>query len=160
QIISGAGPTIVPSRVETERGAGPTIVPPRTETEQGAEPIHLERVQAETPGATEERRPTRWLPILLAALAALAILMFLRGRTARNAVDNVTTTAGNAVSRVTLPGGASISVSPGSINYNLARFLGDASTTDVPKTFVFDHLNFVSGSTQLTPESTGTVSDL
>jgi OmpA-OmpF porin, OOP family len=141
-------------------GAGPTIVPPRAETERGPEPIHLERVQTETPAGTEERRPTRWLPILLAALAALALLMFLRGRTARNAVDNVTTSAGNAVSRVTLPGGASISVPPGSINYNLARFLGDGSTADAPKTFVFDHLNFVTGSTQLTPESTTTVNDL
>jgi OmpA-OmpF porin, OOP family len=160
QVISGPGPTIVPPRAETEGVAGRTIVPPRTEPEQRAEPIHLERVQAETPTGTEQRRPTRWLPILLAALAALAILMFLRGRTARNAVDNVTSSAKNAVSNITLPGGASISVSPGTINYNLARFLGDSSATDVPKTFVFDNLNFVSGSTQLTPESNTTVNDL
>jgi K(+)-stimulated pyrophosphate-energized sodium pump len=30
----------------------------------------------------------------------------------------------------------------------------------VPKTFVFDHLNFLSGSTELTPDSDKTVSDL
>jgi outer membrane protein OmpA-like peptidoglycan-associated protein len=140
-------------------GAGPTVVPPRKEVEKTAEPIHLERVQAETPVAREQARPMRWFPILLAALAALALLLFLRGRTARNAADNVTTPATTAVSNLTLPGGASISVPQGSINYNLAVFLADGSAS-VPKTFVFDRLNFVSGSTQLTPGSTSTVDDL
>ena len=138
---------------------GPTVVPPRKEVEKTTEPIHLERVQAETPVAREERRPMRWLPILLAVLAALALLLFLRGRTARNVVDNVTTSTTNALSKITLPGGASLSVPQGSMNYNLAAFLADGSA-NVPKTFVFDHLNFVSGSTQLTPESTSTVTDL
>lgn len=140
-------------------GAGPSVVPPRTRVEQTEEPVHLERVHAETPVATEGGRPMRWLPILIAALIALGLLLFLRGRTARNAVDTATTSARNAVSNVTLPGGNTISVPQGSINYNLAHFLGDNSAT-VPKTFVFDNLNFVSGSTQLTPESTNTVNDL
>lgn len=140
-------------------GAGPTVVPPRSNVERTEEPVHLERVHAETPVASEPARPMRWLPILIAALLALGLLLFLRGRTARNAVDTATTAARNAVSNVTLPGGATISVPQGSINYNLAQFLGDASAS-VPKTFVFDHLNFVSGSTQLTPESDVTVNDL
>jgi len=95
----------------------------------------------------------RWLPLLLIALGALALLSFLRGRTPRANIDNV-------LSNITLPGGVNLSVPEGSINYNLARFLGDASATDVPKTFAFDHLNFVSGSTQLTPDSVKTVNDL
>jgi OmpA-OmpF porin, OOP family len=140
--------------------AGPTVVPPRSDVDRTEQPVHLERVHAETPVVTEGPKSMRWLPILLAALAALALLMFLRGRTARNAADNVTTTATNALSSITLPGGASISVPQGSINYNLARFLADTSATDVPKTFVFDNLNFESGSSRLTPDSVTTVNDL
>jgi len=95
-------------------------------------------------------------------LAALALLMFLRGRTTRS-VQNVPSQAVDAtkeaLSKVELPGGGNISVPQGSINYNLARFLGDPSAA-VPKNFVFDHLNFQTASTQLTPESVGTVNDL
>jgi len=64
------------------------------------------------------------------------------------------------LARVHLPDGVNLSVPPGSINYQLASFLGDRSATGLPRTFVFDHLNFVTGSTQLTPESGRTVSDL
>jgi outer membrane protein OmpA-like peptidoglycan-associated protein len=106
----------------------------------------------------------RWLPLALAGLAALLLLMFLRGRTARPNVDTLaqqaSSTAKDAMSRVDLPGGTGISVPQGSINYNLARFLADKSATDVPKTFVFDHLNFDSATTHLTPASVATVNDL
>jgi OmpA-OmpF porin, OOP family len=95
----------------------------------------------------------RWLPLLLIALGALALLSFLRGRTPRAGVDG-------ALTNITLPGGNSLSVPQGSMNYNLARFLGDTSATDVPKNFVFDHLNFETGTTQLTGDSVKTVNDL
>jgi K(+)-stimulated pyrophosphate-energized sodium pump len=68
--------------------------------------------------------------------------------------------AKTAMSNIALPGGVTLSVPSGSINYNLARYLGDTTATDVPRTFVFDHLNFESGSTQLTPDSDKTVNDL
>jgi K(+)-stimulated pyrophosphate-energized sodium pump len=45
------------------------------------------------------------------------------------------------------------------VNYNLARFLGDPNLT-APQTFVFDHLNFETASTQLTADSQGTVTNL
>ena len=48
----------------------------------------------------------------------------------------------------------------GSFNYNLARFLGNPVDTAVPRTFVFEDLNFQTGSARLTPESTRTVTDL
>jgi outer membrane protein OmpA-like peptidoglycan-associated protein len=102
----------------------------------------------------------RWLPVALAVLAALALLMFLRGRTGRPNVDTLASQATSALSRVELPGGTNISVPQGSINYNLARFLADKSATDLPKTFVFDHLNFDSATTHLTPESVATVNNL
>jgi outer membrane protein OmpA-like peptidoglycan-associated protein len=69
-------------------------------------------------------------------------------------------TATTTLARVHLPDGVNLSLTPGSINYQLASFLGDHSTAGLPKTFVFDHLNFLTGSTQLTPDSGRTVSDL
>jgi K(+)-stimulated pyrophosphate-energized sodium pump len=109
-------------------------------------------------------RPGRWLPLLLLALGALALLSFLRGRTPRTNVESTIQRGAelskNALSNITLPGGVTLSVPPGSINYNLARFLGDANAVDLPRTFVFDHLNFESGSTQLTADSNKTVNDM
>jgi OOP family OmpA-OmpF porin len=59
-----------------------------------------------------------------------------------------------------LPGGTSLSLPENSLNYNLARYLANPNDTTVPKTFVFDSLNFESATTKLTPESEKTVSDL
>jgi outer membrane protein OmpA-like peptidoglycan-associated protein len=143
--------------------SGPSVVPSRAAREIPlSEPAHLEHHIE--PGVEEARsRGGRsWLPLALAALAALALLMFLRGRTPRG-VGNVGTQgaaiAREALSKIDLPGGANISVPAGSINYNLARFLGD-NTAAAPRTFVFDHLNFETASTRLTPDSTATVNDL
>ncbi|HSE91335.1 MAG TPA: OmpA family protein, partial [Candidatus Binatia bacterium] len=59
-----------------------------------------------------------------------------------------------------LPGGVKISVPEGSFNYSLHQWLVGTSDTTVPKRFVFDNLNFETGSTQLTPESVPTVDSL
>jgi OOP family OmpA-OmpF porin len=143
--------------------SGPSVVP-RTEREASlSEPVHIEH-RAE-PAVVEEARMRggrNWLPLVLAALAALALLMFLRARTPRG-VDNVATQgaaiAKEALAKIDLPGGANISVPEGSINYNLARFLGD-NAAPAPKTFLFDHVNFEAASTRLTPESSATVNGL
>ena len=47
---------------------------------------------------------------------------------------------------------------PGTINYDLSKFL--ASTAPVPKRFTFDHLNFEFNKTSITPESRPTLADL
>lgn len=154
----------LPAGVAQVLGGGPKAVPTTgARTTDVSEPVHLERIHAETPVVSEGPRSMRWLPLALAALAALGLLLFLRGRAPRTAADTVSqaaSTAKDAFSRIDLPGGVNISVPQGSINYNLARFLADSSATDVPKTFVFDHLNFVTGSINLTPESVATVNDL
>ena len=117
---------------------------------------------------------TRWWPLLLVAIGILALLMMLRGRSVRRATDIAGRQAENAgqqvgaaadrardaLSSLTLPGGGHLSVPQGSINYNLAQYLGGAGSQELPKTFVFDHLNFTPGSTQLTPDSVTTVNDL
>jgi len=125
--------------------------------------------------STETRRTGgagRWLPLLLLALLGLILFSLLRGRSARRAAEiatQQTTNVGHAIgnaaqgaegalSSLTLPGGAHVSVPHGSMNYNLATFLGSGEAA--PKTFVFDHLNFQSASTDLTPESTPTLNSL
>jgi OOP family OmpA-OmpF porin len=162
--IAGAAPAGLSQLL----GGGPVAVD-RTREVVGTttalnEPVHIEHYAEPAPVVPEPRGGgIRWLPIALAALAALGLLMFLRGRTTRS-VQNIpaqaVTTAKDALSKVELPGGANISVPQGSINYNLARFLADGSATDLPKAFVFDHLNFQSASTQLTGDSVATVNDL
>jgi outer membrane protein OmpA-like peptidoglycan-associated protein len=63
------------------------------------------------------------------------------------------------MSAITLPGGAQLSLPKGSIGDSLAAFLAGADVA--PKTFEFgDALNFVTGGTELTPESGLTVDAL
>jgi len=144
--LLGAGPSVVTRGAETATRYAPTASDVRT--------------------YAEPRRPGlgRWLPLLLLALGALALLSFLRGRTPRANVDSAAQRgadlAKSALSSITLPGGVTLSVPSGSINYNLAHYLADNTATDVPRTFVFDHLNFESGTPQLTADSTKTVNDL
>ena len=61
---------------------------------------------------------------------------------------------------VQLPGGMKVSVPEGSFNYSLQQWLAGTTDTKVPKRFVFDNLNFETGSTQLTPDSVPTVDSL
>ncbi len=48
----------------------------------------------------------------------------------------------------------------GGFNYNLARYLGDTADTAVPRTFVFEDLNFETGSAALAPDSRRVVENL
>jgi outer membrane protein OmpA-like peptidoglycan-associated protein len=56
------------------------------------------------------------------------------------------------------PDGTTITVIPGSINAELHRFLTSNEAT--PKTFVFDRLNFETGTAALTPASNPTVDSM
>lgn len=64
------------------------------------------------------------------------------------------------IASINLPCGTTLLVEQGSFAYNLATFMLHGSATDVPKRFVFDHLNFESSTTQLTTDSNGTVTQL
>jgi OmpA-OmpF porin, OOP family len=173
--ILGLGPRAVPPPVTTVEPIA-TVV--EHEEEVVDSPTHIEHIPEPTPFPERPRvveraapavpppRPSagvRWLPFTLMILGAIALLGYLLSRRAPRVGDMATrgvTTATNALSRVALPGGVNLSVPQGSINQQLANFLGDRSGAFLQKTFVFDHLNFVSGSTQLTPDSNKTVSDL
>jgi OmpA-OmpF porin, OOP family len=99
-----------------------------------------------------------WLPLLVIGLLVLGLLLYFLSR-GRGVTEHAVNTAHSALSSVALPGGTTLSVPQGSINYNLAGYLANGSQ-GVPKTFVFDHLNFETGSAQLTPDSGQTVGDL
>jgi OmpA-OmpF porin, OOP family len=105
------------------------------------------------PGATADRKTPGWLWPLVGLLALLAIVFAYRSFGQQPA-----TTTG--VSSVALCGGKSIDLSEGSFNYNLAKYLSDTTATNVPQNFVFDHLNFDTGSATITAESAQTVTDL
>jgi outer membrane protein OmpA-like peptidoglycan-associated protein len=64
------------------------------------------------------------------------------------------------LANIILPGGATLALAENSFNYNLSKFLADTTDMTVPRTFVFDRLNFESGTTRLTPDSVQTVNDL
>jgi OmpA-OmpF porin, OOP family len=90
---------------------------------------------------------------LLPLLAILALLLFL-------GIRSCNAPHAPKLLSITLPCGTVLSVEEGSFNYNLATFLMKASDSELPKTFVFDHLNFDSATTNLTPESNPTVTNL
>jgi outer membrane protein OmpA-like peptidoglycan-associated protein len=151
QILTG-GPTLVSRTRDTATQA------PRYDTTDVRD-VRREPYVDRSHTEPTRSRLGRWLPLLLIALGALALLMFLRPRTPRAGVPDLTSQATNALAKLTLPGGFNISVPTGSINYNLAQFLAD-NTQAAPRTFVFDHMGFAAGSTQLTPGSEQTVNNL
>lgn len=114
----------------------------------GAAPVPLVR-----PVAVEEP-VKKAFPIwgwLLPLLALVAGLLWWRS-------CNVPT--GPKLASITLPCGTVLSVQEGFFTYNLANFMLKGTTSELPKNFVFDHLNFDSATTRLTPDSNQTVTDL
>ncbi len=103
------------------------------------------------------KRPA-WL-IPLGAVAALVLAGLLYQWSAAP-VTQVTRDATRRLAELQLPGGIRLSVPEGAFNFSVATWLASTTDTTVPKRFVFDNLNFETGSTQLTPESRPTVDHL
>jgi len=114
-------------------------------------------LQTSTQEASSNAR--RWIPLV----AAAALLVFLGYRSFSRPPQVAEATGGSGprnLASVALPGGGQLSVEQDTFLYNLAGYLGNPSDTHVPKTFIFDNLNFESGGTTLTSASNSTVSDL
>ena len=99
------------------------------------------------------------VPLFLALLLVGGILYLVQSF-GKEPVQQVIQQAKEAMATVSLPGGVDLSVPEGSFNFKLAQFLADANEKALPRTFVFDHLNFESASTKITPESKQTLKDL
>ena len=116
----------------------------------------------ETAAYVESNRETsKWfMPLIVLVGIVLAALGWLLSRPTP---VRETTVAARLVGKMTdlqLPGGLTVSVPEGSFNYSLHQWLAGTTDIAVPKRFVFDNLNFETGSTQLTPESVPTVDSL
>ncbi len=131
--------------------------------------------------AAETAASSKWLwPLLIAGVLALGLWYFLRGGAGEQAVETAQEAATGAaeataeaakdvgaavadaaqkISKITLPGGIDLDLPEGSINYRVAKFL-ESTEGALPQTFVFDNLNFATGSATITPESQQTVDNL
>lgn len=111
----------------------------------------------------------KFLPWLIAAAVVLALIFGLRNCGSKQVEAPPPTAAvtpapapvtpvAPVAETLTLPGGTTISVAPGTIGFGVAKFLD--SNEPAPKTFVFDNLNYDTASNALTPESKPTVDTL
>jgi OmpA-OmpF porin, OOP family len=130
------------------------------------------RTGAATTAAASRGGFAKILPWLIAAAIVLALIFALRSCGKRPeapvtplpaeppaAAAPATPAPVAAASQVlNLPGGGTITVTPGSIGFGVATFL--ASNEPAPKTFIFDNLNYDTASNALTPESRPTVTTL
>jgi OmpA-OmpF porin, OOP family len=119
----------------------------------------------ETTAYVEPKRETPgWLvPLLVLGGIVLVALAWLLNRPAPVPETPVAARPAAPAAKMTdlqLPGGVKVSVPEGSFNYSLHQWLAGTSDTTVPKRFVFDNLNFETGTTKLTPDSVTTVDSL
>lgn len=120
------------------------------------------RPRETAPPYVEPKRETpSWLiPLIVLGGIVLAALGWLLSRPTPVRETTVAARPAAKMTDLQLPGGMKVSVPEGSFNYSLQQWLAGTSDTTVPKRFVFDNLNFETGSTQLTPESVPTVDSL
>ena len=121
-----------------------------------------ERARQPEPAYAEPKRETPpWLtPLLVLGAVVLVALAWLWGRPTAVRETTVASRPAGRMTDLALPGGMKISVPEGSFNYSLNQWLAGNSDTAVPKRFVFDNLNFETGSTRLTADSVPTVESL
>lgn len=110
-----------------------------------------------TPAEEREDDPLR--DIWLFTLLALGLLSFFLLTAPRGCGDALREKNSDLVI-VLLPGGETVAVPKDSSNHNLVRFLANRVDTTVPKIFVFDRLNFRSGSVQVRADSAATITQL
>ncbi len=100
------------------------------------------------------------MPLIVVGGIVLAALGWLLSRPSPVRETTVAARPAARMADLQLPGGMRVSVPEGSFNYSLHQWLAGTTDTTVPKRFVFDNLNFETGSTKLTPDSVPTVNSL
>lgn len=138
--------------------------------------------KADIPTAPTPPKPAsggmNWWPYLAGALVLLGMMYFLRNGCAKQVtetvqetaaqVDNTVTDAANTVTNavadvinsIRLPGGVELKAKAGSFMDNLAKYVGSTEVIDPTRAFIFDNLNFETGSDKITAESQAQLDDL
>jgi outer membrane protein OmpA-like peptidoglycan-associated protein len=122
--------------------------------EQTKEPVvgtYQEAAAAPAVGAYEQTGTSKWWLWAIPLLAILGLAWYFLG---------VSRTPQGILASIALPCGTTLQVMEGSFNYTLANFMMRGSDSEMPKRIVFDHLNFDSATTNLTPESDATVTNM
>jgi len=153
-------PTQLASLLSSQKSAISAAVPTGLRSLTDYDVQGLRSVTVTPVAVPEPARGMRWWPLLLLLAALLGLLAYLFGRPKPNVAATPPPAPVPAMQDVKLCSGNTLSLMAGSFNYNLARYLVDGNSGDLPKTFVFDNLNFDSATTNLTPPSHQTVDDL
>jgi OmpA-OmpF porin, OOP family len=164
----GLGPVAVSTMLTAERATVRGALPPGVAGLLGMKDV-LPRISTATDTPTgvrwsigRERRVSdvvkRWWPALLVGLAALPMLFSLTQRDVALRPMGVPAMSPRQTTSITLPDGARVNVDHGGSVQQLSSYLADRWSADAaPKRFVFDDLNFETGSTRLRDESQSTV---
>jgi OOP family OmpA-OmpF porin len=102
-----------------------------------------------------EKEEKKGIPIWLWLLPLLLLGAFFAYRNCGTPTVKLPT-----MSTLALPCGTSLSAEEGGFAWSLASWMLKGTDSDLPKNFVFDHLNFDTASHKLTPESQPTVDNL
>jgi OOP family OmpA-OmpF porin len=157
----GQSPSALASLLGEQKGFLSTLLPAGIASLLGWTGYETARPRETTAYVEPKRETESWfVPMLVLSGIVLAALAWLLSRP--TPVREIPVAARPAVKMtdLPLPGGMKVSVPEGSFNYSLHQWLAGTTDTTVPKRFVFDNLNFETGSTKLTPDSVPTVESL
>ena len=156
----GQSPSALASLLGEQKGFLSGLLPPGIASFLGWS--DYERTRQAQPAYVEPRRETEswFMPLLIVSAIVIAALAWLLSRPFPLRETTVAARPAAKMTDLQLPNGVKVSVPEGSFNYSLNQWLAGTSDTAVPKRFVFDNLNFETGSTQLTSDSVPTVDSL
>lgn len=157
----GQSPSALASLLGEQKGFLSGLLPAGIGSLMGWTGYEAARPRETTAYVEPKRERESWfMPLLVLSAIVLAGLAWLLSRPSPVREIPVAARPAARMTDLSLPGGIKVSVPEGSFNYSLNQWLAASTDTTVPKRFVFDNLNFETGSTKLTPDSVPTVNSL
>ena len=157
----GQSPSALASLLGEQKGFLSSLLPAGIGSLLGWTGYETARPRETTAYVAPKRETESWfVPLLVLSGIVLAALAWLMSRPSPVHEIPVAARPAARMTDLSLPGGMKVSVPEGSFNYSLHQWLAGTTDTTVPKRFVFDNLNFETGSTKLTPDSVPTVNSL
>ena len=157
----GQSPAALASLLGEQKGFLSGLLPAGIGSLMGWTGYEAARPRETTAYVEPKRERESWfIPLLVLSGIVLAGLAWLLSRPSPVSEIPVAARPTARMTDLSLPGGMKVSVPEGSFNYSLNQWLAASTDTTVPKRFVFDNLNFETGSTKLTADSVPTVNSL